>query len=101
MDSRRKPPADRPAARLPASQRRAKPAATPGAPRAGRKPDHPFVTAFADYARAECHLADNSVEAYRRDLRRFYEWLAGRNPAKLTVRELADYASWLHDLKLA
>jgi integrase/recombinase XerD len=72
-----------------------------GAVRAGRRPDHPFVTAFADYARAECHLAENSVEAYRRDLRRFYEWLAGRNAAKLTVRELADYASWLHGMKLA
>jgi integrase/recombinase XerD len=98
MDSRRNSPA-RPKAEKVAPVRGAKPLA--GAARAGRKPDHPFVTAFADYARAECHLADNSVEAYRRDLRRFYEWLAGRNPAKLTVRELADYASWLHGLKLA
>jgi len=92
-------PAEQPPAAQPTSELKSKRVA--GAPRAGRKPDHPFVTAFADYARAECHLADNSVEAYRRDLRRFYEWLAGRNAAKLTVHELADYASWLHGLKLA
>jgi len=98
MKPPRKPPIRTPAEKT-APPRGAK--AVAGAPRAGRKPDHPYVTAFADYARAECHLADNTVEAYRRDLRRYHEWLAGRNPAKLTVRELADYASWLHGLKLA
>ena len=72
-----------------------------GADRAGRKLDHPFITAFADYLRAECHLADNTTQAYRRDLRRFYEWLGSRNPGRLKVADLSDYAAWLHDLKLA
>ena len=31
--------------------------------------------AFVRYLRSECHLAENSVVAYERDLRRFFEWL--------------------------
>jgi integrase/recombinase XerD len=49
----------------------------------------------------DCHLAANTVAAYRRDLRRFDEWLAGRRPADLNIRDLADYAGWLHARKLA
>ena len=33
--------------------------------------------ALADYLRKECHLAENTVAAYGRDLRRFYQWLDG------------------------
>jgi integrase/recombinase XerD len=73
----------------------------PGAAVAATRPEHPWVTAFADYLRSECHLADNTVLAYRRDLKRFYEWLGGRKVPALTVRELADYAGWLHQRKLA
>lgn len=71
------------------------------APVAVERPDHPWVTAFTDYLRSECHLADNTVVAYRRDLKRFYEWLAGRKIPALTVQDLADYAGWLHERKLA
>jgi len=46
-------------------------------------------------------LADNTVAAYHRDLRRFYSWLAGRRVADLSIQDLADYASWLHQRKLA
>lgn len=70
------------------------------APTAGRA-DHPWVAAFADYLRGECHLADNTVIAYRRDLRRFYVWLGDKKIPALTVRQLADYASWLHEKQLA
>ncbi|HVW37315.1 MAG TPA: site-specific integrase, partial [Pirellulales bacterium] len=56
-----------------------------------RKPEHPWASAFADYLRSECHLADNTVAAYRRDLRRFYDWLGERRIPKLDIRELADY----------
>jgi integrase/recombinase XerD len=63
--------------------------------------DHPWITAFIDYLRSECHLADNTTAAYRRDMRRFIGWLAGRNVARLTIRELADYATWLSEEKLA
>lgn len=66
-----------------------------------RPPDHPWVNAFIDYLRSECHLAENSTAAYRRDMRRFMGWLAGRQVATLTIRELADYATFLNEQKLA
>ncbi|MFZ5832994.1 MAG: site-specific tyrosine recombinase XerD [Planctomycetota bacterium] len=60
-----------------------------------------WLDAFVHYAAGECHLAENTVAAYRRDLKRFLLWLAGRNPAQLTIRDLADYPAWLHGQKLA
>lgn len=63
--------------------------------------EHPLARAFTAYLQTECHLSLNTVQAYRRDLRRFNEWLAGRKVEKLGVRELADYASWLNEQKLA
>src|SRR4051812_25901636 len=72
---------------------------------APRKPappaDHPWSIAFCDYLVGECHLSDNTVVAYRRDLRRFFTWLRGRAIPALNVRDLADYASWLHKQQLA
>ncbi len=55
-----------------------------------------LVESFVQYSAAECHLAENTVAAYHRDLRRFMEWLDGRGIDKLTIRDLADYATWLH-----
>ena len=52
--------------------------------------------AFVEHLRNECHLAENTVAAYRRDIDHFFEWLAGRAVAALTIRDLADYAGWLH-----
>jgi integrase/recombinase XerD len=63
--------------------------------------DHPWVVAFASYLSGECHLAVNTVVAYRRDLRRFNQWLGNRKIPVLSVNELAEYAGWLHDQKLA
>lgn len=60
-------------------------------------PRHPWVEGFVDYLRNECHLADNTLEAYRRDMRRFYYWLNGRPPHKLTIQDLADYPAWLNE----
>ncbi len=60
-----------------------------------------YIEAFCDYSAGECHLAENTVAAYRRDLGRFFGWLAGRNLTKLSIRELADYAAWLHSKELA
>lgn len=73
-----------------------KPAAAPSAPTSGR-----WLDAFVEYLRSECHLADNSVVAYRRDLDRFYSWLAGRSIGNLQIQDLADYTLWLHQKKLA
>ena len=30
---------------------------------------------FVEYLRTECHLAENTVAAYQRDINRFQEWL--------------------------
>ena len=59
-----------------------------------------WLDAFVEYASGECHLAENTVAAYRRDLRRFFVWLGGRVIATLTIRDLADYTAWLHEQKL-
>jgi len=56
---------------------------------------------FESYAAGECHLAENTVAAYCRDLRRFYDWLEGRDIAALSIRELADYVAWLDKQGLA
>jgi integrase/recombinase XerD len=63
-------------------------------------PDHPWLRAFVDYLRSECHLAENTVSAYRRDLQKFYAWLGSRQPGALRVNDLADYAAWLHRQEL-
>ena len=60
-----------------------------------------WLERFVDHARGELSLADNSVAAYRRDLKRFYLWLGNRNVAQLTIQDLADYAAWLHSRELA
>jgi len=81
-----------------------KPRANSAAPRLNALPatgGGRYVSAFLDYARTECHLAQNTVAAYRRDLIRFATWLEGRHIARLTIQELADYVGWLHRQKLA
>ena len=40
------------------------------------------------------------MAAYRRDIRRFFEWLQGRGIPGLSIRDLADYAGWLHGQEL-
>src|SRR5271157_3033588 len=67
----------------------------------------PVVTArtwlegFVAYAAGECHLAENTVAAYRRDLTRFFLWLGGRNLVELSISDLADYVTWLSGHELA
>ena len=60
-----------------------------------------FVQRFLDYVRHERALADNTQAAYRRDLRDFAAWLAGRNPVGLNVRDLGDYFAALNKRGLA
>lgn len=56
---------------------------------------------FIAYLTNECHLAANSVAAYRRDMRRFIEWLDGRRIADLRIAELSLYVTWLSQQSLA
>ncbi len=59
------------------------------------------IEAFAAYAASECHLSENTVAAYRRDLRRFFEWLGERSIGGLKIADLGDYAAWLGQQALA
>jgi len=59
------------------------------------------LDAFVSYAAGECHLAENTVAAYRRDLVHFFLWLERRNLVDLSIRDLSDYVAWLHARKLA
>ena len=56
--------------------------------------------AFTHYLSSECHLAPNTVEAYRRDLRHFFVWLGRRSLKRLRVQQLGDYPAWLTDRDL-
>ena len=57
--------------------------------------------AFVRYLRSECHLAENSVLAYDRDMRRFLQWLGNRRIEGLTISDLAGYPAWLVEQELA
>jgi integrase/recombinase XerD len=56
---------------------------------------------FLRYLRSECHLADNTVAAYGRDLKRLFLWLGARRLGQLTVSELSGYPGWLAEQGLA
>jgi len=60
-----------------------------------------WTTAFIDYLRTECRLSKNTVLAYGRDLVRFRKWLGTRSVLQLTIRDLSDFAAWLHQQELA
>jgi len=59
-----------------------------------------YLESFVSYVAGECHLAENSVAAYRRDTKRFFQWLEARPVTALSIRDLADYVAWLHEQKL-
>ncbi len=56
---------------------------------------------FADYLRTECHLADNTVQAYGRDLKRMMTWLGSKPVSRLTLADLTDFVAQLQQDKLA
>lgn len=60
-----------------------------------------WIDRYTTYLRSECHLADNTVQAYRRDLVRFGAWLEGRSPAKLDIRELSEFVGYVKKEGLA
>jgi integrase/recombinase XerD len=74
---------------------------TPPKPPSARDLAQRWLEAFMSYAASECLLAQNTVAAYRRDLKRFFEWLDGRSIPELSIRDLSDYTAWLHAQKLA
>ncbi|MDR0871273.1 MAG: site-specific tyrosine recombinase XerD [Planctomycetaceae bacterium] len=60
-----------------------------------------WVDGFLHYIAGEAQLANNTIDAYRRDIVRFYEWLGGRSVEGLDIHQLADYADWLHQKQFA
>jgi integrase/recombinase XerD len=60
-----------------------------------------YRESFTRYLASERQMSLNTVAAYRRDLARFFLWLAGRGLATLTTSDLADYPAWLTDQGLA
>lgn len=85
---------------MPPSKLKDKLLAKAPAPQAAKSSER-WVEMYLDYARSECHLATNTLQAYTRDLRRFREWLGPRNLQTLTVQQLSDYVGWLHTKNLA
>lgn len=72
-----------------------------GAPAKKSRATEAVCNDYIDYLRGECHLADNTIAAYRRDMHRFTNWLGERNLAALRVNELSDYVASLHQEALA
>jgi len=60
-----------------------------------------YLSAFINYIRSECHLSENTVAAYGRDVQRFRGWLKDRRVEKMGIRDLSDYVAWLGTQQLA
>lgn len=56
---------------------------------------------YLGYLRNECHLADNTIAAYGRDLTRFIDWLGKRRLDRIRVGDLTDFMAVLGDSGLA
>ncbi|MFN3193404.1 MAG: site-specific tyrosine recombinase XerD [Aureliella sp.] len=56
---------------------------------------------FVDYLRSECHLAENTVQAYGRDIRRFLNWKKSRKLNQLKLADLSDFVESLQGKTLA
>lgn len=68
------------------------------------KPSHSVASVrddFLKYLRGECHLADNTIAAYGRDLKRLVEWLGKRRLDTLRVGDLTDFIETLQRSGLA
>jgi integrase/recombinase XerD len=60
-----------------------------------------WIDRYTVYLRSECHLAENTVQAYRRDLVHMHEWLEGRSPTILGISDMIDFIAFLKDKNLA
>jgi len=54
---------------------------------------HPLLKGFLDYLRTECGLAENTLEAYRRDVARFIGFLGESDPAAARTEDVEDFLS--------
>lgn len=72
-----------------------------GAPPKPSQSIHSITNDFLDYLRGECHLAENSIAAYGRDLRRFADWADKRRLEKIKVGQLGEFMGTLLEADLA
>lgn len=56
---------------------------------------------FAEYLRSECHLAENTVLAYERDLRRLLKWWGSKAISQIQLADLSDFIESLQASQLA
>ena len=56
---------------------------------------HLAIEAYLQYVTVEKGLSANTVEAYRRDLGLFGQWLQGRDPVGVSAGDLGDFVTWL------
>lgn len=74
---------------------------TPQTPATSAESMTGWIERYTEYLRGECHLADNTVQAYRRDLEHMKEWLRGRSPTSVKISDLTEFAGYLKGLGLA
>jgi len=60
-----------------------------------------WLQKFTNYLRAECHLSENTVSAYGRDLRRLIQWLGPTPPQRLKLSDLSEFVAALQADQLA
>ena len=56
---------------------------------------------FTEYLRTECHLSENTVSAYGRDLARLLNWLGGRPIPDVRLSDLSEFVGFLQHEGLA
>ncbi len=71
------------------------------APAPAAAPSTDWHQKFTDYLRSECHLAENTVAAYGRDLKKLLNWLGPRPVAHLKLGDLSNFIASLQKDKLA
>ena len=70
-------------------------------PMVAKTTEQVWLQSFIEYLSGECHLAENTVDAYHRDMRHFWLWRGERSVLHLSISDLADYVDWLHEKQLA
>lgn len=73
----------------------------PATPKPVDKPSTDWQQKFTDYLRSECHLAENTVAAYGRDLKRLLAWLGDASLAQLKLADLSEFVASLQRETLA
>ena len=56
---------------------------------------------FTDYLRSECHLSENTVAAYGRDLKKLLQWIGTSSVSRLKLADLSEFVAALQKDTLA